>query len=253
MERHQYYIKAQDGILIALTHVDRGFKQVVIVAHGFFNNKDTYFFQSLRDFLSKKYDVILFDFCGHGQSKGFFQWTSREFLDVRAAVGFAKEKGYEKIALMGFSLGAVSCIIETAQSKNVDSVIAVSCPYDFNKMDFRFWQPDMLEDLKLNWGFQGKGKRALFGNPFSKKIPPLKVIEQISPIPVLFIHGEKDWLISFQHAQKLFDKAKDPKKLCVVPEAGHAERIFKDFPDKFIDICFSWLEKSFMDSIERSM
>ena len=95
----------------------------------------------------------------------------------------------------------------------------------------------MWADLMLNLGMKGRGKGVRPGSPSLQKIRPIDIVDKISPTPVLFIHGEKDWLVKLSHSQLLFDGAKNPKALTIVKDGGHAERIFDAFPDQFIKIC----------------
>ena len=89
----------------------------------------------------------------------------------------------------------------------------------------------------LNFGIKGRGKGVRSGSPALQKIRPIDVVDKISPIPVLFLHGEKDWLVKPEHSQLLFDKANDPKALTIIKDGGHAERMFDAFPDQFMKIC----------------
>src|SRR5271154_3239035 len=82
-------------------------KKVIIIAHGFFNSKQAVILKDLGGSLNSEYDVVLFDFRGHGQSKGLFYWTAKEYLDLISIVEFAS-KSYESIGLIGFSLGAAT-------------------------------------------------------------------------------------------------------------------------------------------------
>ena len=102
----------------------------------------------------------------------------------------------------------------------------------------------MLEDLKLNLGRKGIGKGVRPGNPFLQKIRPLDVVSKIAPKSILFIHGEKDWLIKPSHSKRLFKIAKDPKALKIIKDGGHAERIFDVFPQQFEEICIDWLKRT---------
>jgi hypothetical protein len=70
-----------------------------------------------------------------------------------------------------------------------------------------------------------------------QKIRPIDIVDKISPTPVLFLHGEKDWLVKPSHSQRLFEKAKEPKALTIIKGGGHAERIFDKFHDQFVKIC----------------
>ncbi len=51
--------------------------------------------------------------------------------------------------------------------------------------------------------------------------------------PLLVLHGTKDALIPYSHAQFLFDRAVGQKKLVALPDTGHAN-IFSSAPDEYI-------------------
>ncbi len=231
------YVMTEDGKRIAFFHVKGGFSKVVVIAHGFYNNKDTVLFRQMTDAFSKEYDVIVFDFRGHGKSSDVFTWTAHEQKDLRAITSYAKENHYTKIGVIGFSLGAAITLIEASCHQNIDSVIAVSSPADLGRIDFRFWEKDMWRDLMLNFGIKGRGKGVRSGSPALQKIRPRDIVDKISPTPILFLHGEKDWLVKLRHSQFLFYKAKGPKVLTIMKDGGHAERMFDAFPDQFMKIC----------------
>ena len=231
------YVITEDKKRIALSHIKGGFSKVVIIAHGFYTNKDTVLFKKMADAFSKEYDVIMFDFRGHGKSGGLFTWMALEQKDLQAVIAYAKGNHYEKIGVVGFSFGAAIALIEASSRQGIDSVIAVSAPIGLRSINYHFWEKDMWEDLKLNFGAKGRGKGIRLGSPFLQKIRPVDIVDKISPVPVLFIHGGKDWLVKPSHSQRLFDRAKDPKALTIIKDGGHAERIFDVFPDKFMKIC----------------
>jgi len=230
-------VVTEDGKRISLIHIKGGFSKVVIIAHGFYNNKDTFLFRGIAEAFGKEYDVIVFDFRGHGKSSDVFTWTAHEQKDLRAITAYAKENHYAKIGVIGFSFGAAIALIEASCHQNIDSLIAVSAPADLGSMDYHFWEKDMWEDLKLNLGLKGRGKGIRPGNPSLEKIRPLDIVDKISPTPVLFLHGEKDWLIKPSHSQRLFEKAKPPKALVIIKDGGHAERMFDVFSGQFMKIC----------------
>lgn len=235
-------LKSSDGNIVAYKHIKNKGDKVIILAPGFYNNKETYLFKEMANKLSKDYDVICFDFRGHGKSSGLFTWTANEYKDLRAVVDYAKEQGYKKVVVMGFSLGAATTIIESSKNKDIDAVIAVSTPSEFWGIDYHFWKPEMLEDLKLNLGHKGKGKGIRPGNPFMAKTKAIDVVADIE-VPILFVHGEKDWLINKDHSEKLYSKSKGDKKLMIVKGAGHAEKIYDKKPNEFTQTCIEWLKE----------
>jgi len=237
-------LKTSDGQKIAFDHYPHASSKVIILAHGFYNNKDAYLFKHIAQALAKEYAVISFDFRGHGKSSGLFSWTAKEDRDLTTVLDYAKEKNYQKIGVMGFSLGAAVALAVAGKDKRIDSVIAVSAPISFWDINFHFWEPEMLNDLKLNLGMKGKGKGLRPGNLFLKKVKPIDVVDKISSTPVYFIHGSDDWIIKPKHSQKLFAKAKEPKKLLIINGTGHAEKIFDAQPDEFIKECLAWFKKT---------
>ncbi len=232
-----HYVMTEDGKRIAFNHIKGGFSKVVILAPGFYNNKDTYLFKKMADEFSKEYDVIVFDFRGHGKSSDVFTWTAHEQKDLRAIIAYAKEAKYVKVGVVGFSLGAAIALIEASCNQSIDSVIAVSTPSGLGSINYHFWEKDMWEDLKLNFGVKGRGKGVRMGSPSLTKTRPRDIVNKISPTAVLFIHGEKDWLVKMSNSQLLFDKARNPKSLTIIKGGGHAERVFDVFPDQFMKIC----------------
>jgi fermentation-respiration switch protein FrsA (DUF1100 family) len=54
-------------------------------------------------------------------------------------------------------------------------------------------------------------------------MPPAEAAARISPIPFLVVHGDSDPYFPVEHAHQLFEAAREPKELWVVPGFGHAE------------------------------
>ena len=54
-------------------------------------------------------------------------------------------------------------------------------------------------------------------------LDPIKFVARISPRPVFFIHGDADMIVPVEMSKNLFAKAAEPKKLWIVPGAGHLE------------------------------
>jgi uncharacterized protein len=215
---------------IAYRHYKAGHRQAVIIAHGFFNSKDALLLLKFKDELIKDFDVIMFDFRGHGQSSGLFCWTAKENLDLEAVMEYAK-KYYSVIGLIGFSFGAAVSIRVAAQKGGIKSLICVSAPTEIKKIDYRFWDLDLENDIIFNLKLARKAKTNKFGvrpGPFWLKKPrPIALVEKVA-CPILFIHGEKDWVTACWHSKKLFEKARGTKDLRILKNGPHSEYIFRD-------------------------
>lgn len=240
-----FYLTTPDGERIHLRHRGMGAREeVIILAHGLLNHKEAVTFKQMEKVFARSYDVISFDFRGHGASSGRFSWTASEPADLRTVIAYAVKSGYKRIGIIGFSLGAAVALIEAAENRAVTSLISVSAPSSFWKIDFCFWEKEMLKEFLWNLGPGGKGKGMKPGHPFQPKIKPLDAVSRMGTAPVLFIHGGRDWLIKPHHGKKLFEKTSSVKELAVFPEAGHAEMIFEKHPQKFERICLDWFAKT---------
>ncbi|PIV39701.1 MAG: hypothetical protein COS29_01145 [Candidatus Omnitrophica bacterium CG02_land_8_20_14_3_00__42_8] len=234
-------VESWDKTKIAVNHFKQeGRNAVIIICHGFSMSKDAKPFLDLSNDLFELCDVIAMDQRGHGGSGGTFLFSHVEHKDIKAVIDYAKQY-YNHLYLMGFSLGAASCIIEAERNKNVDGLIVVSPPVSFEKIENRF-----LDKGALLPGIQKFGIHTIklrIGNIFSRKINPIDVVDQISPIPLLIIQGEKDPIIFKHHAEKLYNKAKEPKKIIIVKDGLHAEELYRRTPKEFLNICASWLRE----------
>ena len=187
-----------DGVGIAYEHFKNGRDSLVIICPGFFNSKSNGAIRLSIGLVADSHDVMIFDFRGHGESGGKFTWTAKEPLDLETILDYAVSQGYKKIGLMGFSLGAAISIIIAAKRPEVKSLVLVSAPAGFWRMDYNFWEPGMLSDLKANLECKWEGKGVRPGSIFLPKVRPIDRIAGIKA-PMLFIHGDRDWVIKDYH------------------------------------------------------
>jgi hypothetical protein len=54
-------------------------------------------------------------------------------------------------------------------------------------------------------------------------VPPAEAAAEISPIPLLIVHGDQDHYFPAEHARQLYMAAGEPKELWLEPGMGHAE------------------------------
>lgn len=215
--------------------------EVVIILPGWFMTKDSKPFYKISNALNKTVDVITVDFRGHGKSSGFYTFTAKETNDIDAIVNYAKNL-YKKIYLMGFSLGASLSLLYGAENSAIDKIIAVSPACDLDKIENHFWKKEAwLPTLK-----KAELKRWCSIRPsihIQKKIKPINVIEKVN-CPTLFIAGTKDPTVFPWHTEKLFKKALCIKKYELFKDCIHAEDLFLQEPEKFIQICTNWLKET---------
>ncbi|MBQ2645125.1 alpha/beta hydrolase [bacterium] len=238
--KNDKFVITADGIEIAINQYQRGHKDVLIVAPGWFMCKNSKPFVNMAKDFSNHFDVIVMNFRGHCESSGKFTFTSREYNDLNAVINYAKSK-YKKVYVAGFSLGSATAIITQYKFHNADKLILVSPPVDFDKIENQFWKKEAfiptLQKFELKtWTGIVPGKIWL------NKIKPIDIIAQIPDTPMLFIAGEKDPTINIWHTIELYNNANQPKKLVIFEKSIHAEDIYLANNKRFIDVCIKWLK-----------
>lgn len=238
------FILTEDKHKISYTHFSAGHSKVIIIAHGFYNSKEAVVLQRLAKILIDEYDIFMFDFRGHGKSSGFFTWASRESEDLKAVGRHLKNK-YQKIGLIAFSFGGSISINVLSQEQIADSFVCVSAPAYISKIDYNFWkldwQGDIFYTLLSKEGRTGKGVRP--GPFWLKKEDPINNISKLK-IPVLFLHGEKDWVIKPWHSKALFEHAAGIKKIVYFKNGPHAEYLIRDNKEQFVEEVKCWFNQT---------
>lgn len=202
---------------LALAHLPHGHERLVIVAHGLLKSMSTPGIMRMAEMLGERFDVLSFDFPGHGDSLGElpvdFEHAARTLSRV---VAHGRSLGYERVAVLGYSLGGAAAIIATATGAPIDAVVAVSSPV----------QPSGNGHVAA-WSLRTlTGWMRLMGSRVSPSLNnsswPIEFVAQVSPTPLMIVHCGLDTLIPREHSEALFAVARPPKDYVHVPWALHA-------------------------------
>ena len=235
----EIFLKTEDNTKIAVNHYDNKRDFVIIIAHGWYMCKDSTVFKAMSADFFENSDVITFDFRGHGKSSGFYTFTANEHQDIKTVINYAKQR-YSRIGLIGFSLGAAISIIHSAKYNDIDSLVAVSAPVSFDKIENHFFKKEaFIPTFKKFELWRSLSIRP--GNLLLKKINPIDVIHKIESAPILFMTGGNDPTVHPWHSQELYDKARENKALTVFHDNFHAEDLYISSRERFINTCNSWL------------
>lgn len=243
----EIFLVTDDNIKIGINHYRNNFEEVLIICPGWFMTKDSRAFKEMSVEFSMYMDVLAMDFRGHGRSSGFYTFMSKETKDLRAVVDFAR-KNYKKVYLLGFSLGGGLVLIHSAQENNVDKVIAVSAPADFYRIENRMWHPDAWVPTLFK-KFEPKRWVSVRPEPLlRKKLKPVDIVNKIK-CPVLFIAGKNDPTVFDWHTKALYDKAVCDKRYELFENGRHAEDLFMDEKERFMDLCLEWLDVKVRENV----
>ncbi len=220
-------------------HLQTGHATLIIYCHGFLSSKNYYAVSRFVELLAEEADALAFDFRGHGESEGATTLGEREVLDLDAVVAYTQKFNYRQIYVVGSSMGGAVAIRYAAQAVDIAGVATIGA---FAHGQFT---PMAMQALKfLHWPVTHYMLRATRQARIESFIPhsrPLDAVQQLSPRPLLLIHGEFDPLIPVSHARALYERAGEPKELIVIPHGGH------DIPNlnpRTRDRIFRWIRSS---------
>jgi len=195
-----------------------------------------------QHFCQAGFATLIFNFRGTGRSKGnldILGWSR----DLQAALDFLDSQNEVDIArfcLLGFSGGAAVSVYAAAHDPRISLVATCACPADFRSLTQRETTLDTIQQFRQIGAIRDKDF------PLSieewergfETVTPINWIDKISPRPLLLVHGDADELIPLEQAHRLYEKAKEPKELKIIPGAKHRMRL----EPAAMDFVMDWLK-----------
>lgn len=215
-----------------------------VLCHGFGSDM-TVMEPSALLLVNKGIATIRFDMRGHGLSEGKLDGNFHEdVVDAWNALTSMPEVNSSQIALIGHSLGAISCIMATSKIKKPKAIVALSCPsainggmfedpshkvYSFARYlialigKYTVWFSRMK--VKIDW------KKFLESWPLIKLSP---ILEELDGCAKLFIFGASDQLTSYKRFALFYEKAPGPKQKMLI-RGSHVTPLAAEI------LCFEWV------------
>jgi alpha-beta hydrolase superfamily lysophospholipase len=160
------------------------------------------------------FDVLAYDSRAHGQSEGssctYGVYEKQDLLRVLPTIA------HRPIILFGVSLGAAVALQAAALSKDVAAVVSLSTFSDLRTVAHER-APFFASEGNISRAFQLAEAEAKF---HVDEASPVAAAPQISA-PVLLLHGAADDETPPAHSQRVYDALKSPRRLIMVPGAGH--------------------------------
>ena len=233
-----------DGVPIDAIHLPAQKDLAIIVAHGFTLSWQRPHVWRVANRFNRVAGVITFDFRGHGRSGGLSTVGDLEIKDLDVAVAYARELGYQRVAAVGFSMGASIVLRHAGLVGGVDAVVSVSGPG-------RWYYRGTKRMRQVHWAIEHRLGRFVARRWLKTRIspegwkpvpvPPAEAAALISPVPLLIVHGDQDPYFPPDHARQLYMAARDPKELWLLPGFGHAESACTD---DLADRIASWVDEA---------
>ncbi len=117
-----------DRVPIEAIHLPGNSDLAIVVAHGFTLSWQRPNVWRIANRLNEMAGVLTFDFRGHGRSGGLSTLGDREINDLDVVVRWARELGYQRVAAVGFSMGASIVLRYAGLVGGLDAVVSVSGP-----------------------------------------------------------------------------------------------------------------------------
>jgi fermentation-respiration switch protein FrsA (DUF1100 family) len=196
------------AILMKTAQKPRG---TVVHLHGNFGNLSNHF--PLSAFLLQYgFDVLVVDYQGYGASEG--SPSPRNTVeDGIAAVRFAQahlRTPGSGVVLFGQSLGGAVGVDVAAREPLVRAAVIEAGFSSYSRMG-----AEALQRHFWSWPF------SFIAYTIGRSFDPIKQVAEISPRPLFFIHGDRDAVVPVHMSRDLYEKAKEPKRLWIVPGADH--------------------------------
>jgi uncharacterized protein len=181
-------------------------QKVLLYLHGNGSNVAGNLEQAYR-FRQLGFEVFLFDYRGYGKSAGNFPTEAQVYEDAQIALDYLVQQRQiepRAITLYGHSLGGAIAIDLAARNPNLAGLIIEG---SFTSMR------DLVDRVSLYSIFP-------IELILTHRFDSLSKIKSLT-LPILYIHGTSDATIPYAMSQILFEATQAPKKLLLVPGAGH--------------------------------
>ena len=193
---------------------------LIVYLHGIADNRQSGLGVARR-FVPLGYDVLSYDSRAHGRSQGdFCTYGYFERRDVTRALDAA---GAKRAVLFGSSLGAAVALQAAAVDPRVIGVIAQSSFADLPSI-VRDRAPWYLPEAYVTAAIARAGQLAGFAPSEASPVASAAHIR----VPVLLIHGAADDETPSQHSQLIYAALAGPKRLLLVPGAGHNDVLARE-------------------------
>jgi fermentation-respiration switch protein FrsA (DUF1100 family) len=190
-------------------------KSSILVLHGNAQNLGTHI-NSVLWLVPAGFNVFIFDYRGYGNSEGNASLDGVH-KDAEAALEtLLSLPGVDqnRVFVLGQSIGgsiAVYLAATTTHRKNIRALIVESAFASYRQI-----AREKMNSVWLTWPFQYP-----FSYLFSDNYSAIRWIRNVSPIPILILHGQDDDVVPMHHGMQLYEAALQPKEFWMTNTHGH--------------------------------
>lgn len=234
-------LMTKDNIEISTWFINNNADRTIVLLHPYRHSKSV-FVEALPKIKQENFNIILFDFRGHGESSSQTTGISLlEIEDLNTVLNYYTENypdHTENLALVGVSMGGATSLLASSALGNIDVIVSDSAfaslnsvlEYNFHKLDlpgFPFYNL-----IRFIAEFQ-----------FGKDLETYSPIESVknSKVPIMIIHSKADDLVSVEDARNLYDAIPTKKEIWIVDKANHA-RVYDFNKEEYFNKVLPFIE-----------
>ena len=187
--------------------------------------------------------TCIFNFRGCGESEGnldLLDWT-RDLDAIITYLSGIEKVDRSRLSAMGFSGGAAVSACVAAKDDRITALVLCACPAQFSIGTLHRKTEDFVAQCRNTGTIRDDDFPASIEEwaDHFQQVSPIGCIENISPRPLLIIHGDSDETIPPDHALQLFTFAGEPRELAMIPGGEHKLRKNR----MAMDAALAWLKK----------
>lgn len=188
-------------------------RATIVYLHGVGDNRSSGA-GVVERYVPRGFQVVAYDSRAHGQSGG--DACTYGVLEKRDLKKVLDALGGERLVLIGTSLGAAVALQAAADDPRVAAVVAAETFSDLRTVATER-APFVFTRGSIERAFTIASQQGGFNVDAAS---PLEAASRIK-VPVLLIHGDADRKTRPAHSQRVFEALTGPKRLLLVPGAGH--------------------------------
>ena len=243
LKRTTYTVKSYDGYELHAEYFENPVKsrRFVLLTHGLTDNRygDLKY---MKIYLDLGFNCVTYDLRGHGENEPTWcSYSIRESADLAIMITdtYARYGDDILLGLHGESLGAASTVAVLGKTQQVAFAVA-DCPFGEIDSVLR----GVMAHMPLPAGLidlAGALCKRRYGFSFKEMTPETALAE--NKVPLLFIHGSDDELISPDHSRKMANMTAGYTEVHIIPGATHAQSVLTA-PDTYASIISRFLKKA---------
>ena len=198
-------IDTEDGDFLDLDWLSGGKKQLVILCHGLEGSSDRPYIRGMADaFWTSGFDVLAWNYrsCSEEMNRSLTMYHSGATDDLDWVVKYAVKRGYERLFLVGFSLGGnliLKYLGERDPITQISRCVVFSVPLDLSagsdhisRLENRLYERRFLKSLKRKLLEKNKQHPELKIEA-ANKAETLRAFDELFTAPMHGFRGAEDY------------------------------------------------------------